>query len=377
MTERALVDSFGKDLFESGSWTRIEVDPVLRGEVKVPPATMMRRTDGVGLVYPGRISTFYGEPESLKSWIAIEACRQVLAAGGTALYLDYEDGGVGPTQRLREMAIAWGQNPSDYRDRFVSFAVHGPVRSNMHKLVDIVSALSAELVVVDNVNDAMTLDNWDLESNRDVAEFYSAVPRQLTHAGAAVLLIDHVVKGSRNRWPIGGQAKLAAVDGAAFLVESTKRLSRGNAGSSKVLLAKDRSGQVAALAGPKTGGSRTMQHVATLHAKSWEDQGGTWAVRVTLDPPDAGQLASTDSVVAMVRFLESQTDWVSWRNAIHKGGGRQANEKALGLLIAQGFVEVREENRARLLRLARTYPEGQPITPDWWAELEAGRRPQG
>ena len=67
-----------------------------------------------------------------------------------------------------------------------------------------------------------------------------------TRTGAAVVLVDHVVKdtGTRGRWAIGGQQKMAGLTGAAYTVEVVEPLGRGIRGEVVLRVAKDRPGSV-------------------------------------------------------------------------------------------------------------------------------------
>lgn len=50
------------------SWRFEDLHEVLDGKVKRTEATMLRRSDGAPLIYPGRTHAFVGESESMKSW---------------------------------------------------------------------------------------------------------------------------------------------------------------------------------------------------------------------------------------------------------------------------------------------------------------------
>jgi len=70
--------------------------------------------------------------------------------------------------------------------------------------------------------------------------------RIATRTGAAVVTIDHVNKSTdtRGRFAIGGQAKLAALDGAAYLIEPLDALAPGKVGKIAMRVTKDRPGGI-------------------------------------------------------------------------------------------------------------------------------------
>ena len=83
-----------------------------------------------------------------------------------------------------------------------------------------------------------------------------------SQTGAAVVLIDHVAKGpDAGRFAIGGQAKMATIGGAAYLVRPRSPLGRGMVGEVDVYVAKDRHGYVRSKAGEFT--PDRLQLVAT------------------------------------------------------------------------------------------------------------------
>jgi replicative DNA helicase len=55
------------------------------------PTIFRRDGDGVCLLYPEAVNVIQSPPSIGKSWLALMAVHEVLVAGGTVLYLDYED----------------------------------------------------------------------------------------------------------------------------------------------------------------------------------------------------------------------------------------------------------------------------------------------
>ena len=110
------------------------------------------------------------------------------------------------------------------------------------------------LAVIDGVTDALGIFGCSTIDNDDVAGWIRTVPKQIAaRTGAAVVLIDHVTKdtSTRNRWAIGGQAKMAGLTGAAYTVEVVEPLGRGMRGE---VVLKDREG-------PSRGGASALRVV--------------------------------------------------------------------------------------------------------------------
>ena len=99
---RADVDD---DDLTPSTWLAVDLGPTPSPDATSTRPTMFTRTDGTGLLYPGRVHWFQGESESLKSWAAQAATVEVLAAGGNVLYIDYEDDDRGIVARLLALGV--------------------------------------------------------------------------------------------------------------------------------------------------------------------------------------------------------------------------------------------------------------------------------
>jgi|SRR5829696_4156495 len=147
------------------------------------------------------------EPQSGKGWAALHASAERIAAGQHVVYVDYEDTAANIGARL----VALSVEHDAILSRFHYLRPEDPVTPQD---VDALAELQPALVVVDGVTEALALEALDMANNQDVADFYKRLARPFATAGAAVLLIDHVVKDreARGRYAIGAQHKLAGVD---------------------------------------------------------------------------------------------------------------------------------------------------------------------
>ncbi len=191
------------------SWRRQALDDVLSGTAVQPVPTLLTRTDGASLLYPGRLHSVHGETESLKSWLVLYAAKQELDKGHTGLYLDFEDSADTVVGRL--LALGCTSEAVDAHFRYVR--PMEPVVQPELLARDVAQPLlesDPTLVVLDGVTEAMSLLGYDPLSNANVASFIAHLPRPFTSGGAAVGLVDHVTKNnSSGRYAIGGQHKLA------------------------------------------------------------------------------------------------------------------------------------------------------------------------
>ena len=264
---------------QNRSWSRIDLTAVLDGSIEPARPTMMPRTDGACLVYPGLVHSVHGESESGKSWIVQHESSRQLRAGGRVLYIDAESDPVAVVSRLRLL----GCTPEQITQGFDYRRPETRPDMDLEGWEDMMSR-RYDFAVIDGVTDAMSLFGRGSNDNDDIATWMRLFPRQLARAtGAAVVLVDHVTKSTdgRGRFAIGGQAKMASLDGAAYSVDVVDPMGVGLKGRLRLRVAKDRPGQVRGL-GSKASADRT-QHVADFVLDSTGD-----TLSATLWPPSVG-----------------------------------------------------------------------------------------
>lgn len=230
---------------EPSEWAEEDMAAVLRDNPDGPVPSLLRRTDGRALLYPGRVNAILGESESGKGWFALHACCQVIRSAGHIVYVDFEDEAIGVGDRLRRLGLSAAQ----IVECFHYVRADGPVDSVARAaLVELAERVEAQLCVVDGVTEAMVSAGWSMLDNDDVARFYETLPRPLSRTGAAVVVIDHLPKTAEGKGAIGAQHKRSGLDGAAYRLEVTHPFGEGRAGSVRVLVDKDRPGKVRSFA---------------------------------------------------------------------------------------------------------------------------------
>ncbi|MDO9378638.1 MAG: AAA family ATPase [Nocardioidaceae bacterium] len=225
-------------------WKAVDLTDVLEGTWEPPQPTVGRRSDGVGLFYPGKVHTVASESEAGKTWFALSAVIDEIMAGNHVLYVDFEDDAGGVVGRL--LALQLGAEL--VRERLHYVRPESALGSGIHSddLRDLLVTYRPTLAIVDGITEAMTLHGLDPLSNKDIATFGRLIPRRLADDGPAVVCLDHVVKDreGRGRYALGGVHKLNAVDGAAFLLDNRKPFGIGLKGITTIRIAKDRPGQL-------------------------------------------------------------------------------------------------------------------------------------
>lgn len=328
----------------ASSWQPVPMGTVLDGDLRVPEPTILARSDGPNLLYPSRIHQLSAEPEAGKGWLACKIVAEVLTAGGLAGYIDFED----EAATMVERQLALGVDPQAIRERLIYVRPDEPMTGQGRAHVDAMLERKPAVVVIDGVTEVLTLHGLDMGDNADIARWLELLPRPVQRTGAAVVLIDHVVKDreSRGRYAIGGQHKLAGID-VAYGLEVVEPFGRGRDGLVKVTVHKDRPGHV-----------RTHAEGGQIAVMRLSSDAGTGAVAVELDPPDlTGDDGEFRPTVLMQRISESVevNPGLVTRDIRSLGGNGRALDQALRILIAEGYISAEKDGRARRHTSVRPY----------------------
>lgn len=221
------------------TWKPIDLGPYLRGEVERPePIRGLARSDGIRLLYPGKEHSIIGEMESGKSWFLLASAFAEMMAGRQVVYVHFEESDPsGSVERL----VALGATEEWI---LKLFAFVGPEqRGNAVRIAALLDPVPS-LVILDGVNEAMSLHGWAIREEDGAAKFREHLVKPFTRAGAAVIVADHVVKDveRRGRGPLGSIHKANAVNGTLILLENAEPFGREQRGASHVFVTKDRPG---------------------------------------------------------------------------------------------------------------------------------------
>lgn len=286
--EQYPADKHDDDHTTASSWQPQDITDALDGGGP-PPAEYLQRTDGIALLYPGRVHWIQGESESLKSWLLLLAVAQTLLAGQNVVWIDFEDDARGVGGRLINLGVprdvlvdpmrfVYIQPTDALYDHKTDKALPGAI--DLHNVLD---GNTWHLVGIDGVTEAMTVEGLSMLDNTDIATWLRVLPKYIVRiTDAAVCAIDHVTKSkeTQGRFAIGGQHKLAGTTGATYKVTTITNLSRAIhdpiVGQSLVTIQKDRPGWVR----PHQQGDD--KRIAILEVTSYPDGGVTGR----LLPPD-------------------------------------------------------------------------------------------
>jgi hypothetical protein len=200
-----------------------------------------------------------------------------------------------------------------------------------------VLANNPTIIIIDGITEAMVMHSLELNDNSDVAMFLDRLPRRLVALGAAVVMLDHVVKSreSRNRYAIGGQHKLAGVD-VTYGLDVVKPFGRRRRGLVRLVVHKDRPGHVR--------GQASGDVIAELQLESDPDGG----VHLDLVGPSVGTDGEFRPTVLMERVSRhiEERPGCSTRSIREVKGNHAGKDTALAKLIAEGFIRVDHDGSA-------------------------------
>lgn len=75
---------------DTDAWHRVDFTDLVRrfkaGEIQRPQPTMLHRSDGLPILYPGKDHALIGASEAGKTWVAMVAALEVFRAGGAVVW---------------------------------------------------------------------------------------------------------------------------------------------------------------------------------------------------------------------------------------------------------------------------------------------------
>jgi hypothetical protein len=334
---------------DESSWKPVELKDYYDGLFQAPIATILKRSDGAGLIYEGRVHSIYGESESGKSWIAQIATAEMLKADKKVIYIDFESDAIDIVNRLKNLGVS----RANLLQYFTYIRPDGPRDVSDPYWKAILEPDSATLVIIDGVTESLTMWGGQTKDNDEITRWMRIFPRTVaTASGAAVVLIDHITKNAetRGRFAIGGQAKLATIDGAAYLVEPLEALAPGRTGTLTMRVTKDRPGFVRKIAGMWRKSDRT-QEAAVFTIDSTRAQ-MEYVIGVPLLEDELESNKEFKKQKEIAEFIHNHPGCT--RRFISDGvtGSKEIVGERLADLIAGGWVENRGNDRSFILYIS-------------------------
>lgn len=335
--------------YENSSWKPEDISIYLDGSYNPIEPTLLRRDDGKFLLYAGKVHSFYGESESGKSWLAQIAAVQVIKDGKNVVILDFESDGNDVILRLR--ALGATNEEILHHVRYIKPESAYDHRDPYWKAL--LEPGSADFLIIDGVTEALTMWGGETKDNDDITRWMRLFPRAIaSSSGACVVLIDHVTKNpdSRGRFAIGGQMKLAALDGAGYIVEPVEVLAPNRFGSLSLRVTKDRPGGVRRDAGMYRKSDRT-QEAAIINVDSTQYPIVT-TIRKPLQEEELVKIRHDDLQLAIARCVGENPN-LGVRELLSLIDVKGSNDKnvksdAIRLMVRDGYLNKSKLDRKEI-----------------------------
>ncbi|WP_367645981.1 AAA family ATPase [Paenarthrobacter ureafaciens] len=350
-------------LNEPTSWSPIDLTAVLNGTYKVQPPTYMHRTDGVALLYPGKVNGVHGESESGKSLLMHAVTAEELAAGRRVLFIDFESDQATVVTRILMLGATAEQISANLH--YIRPECNPIALAQERQAWEQLMQTRYSLAVIDGVTEAFSVYGVGSMDNDEVSTWGRNVPRQIAQrTGAAVVLIDHVTKSAENRsrFAIGAQAKMSYLTGASYSVEVIAPIGVGMAGKLAIRIGKDRPGLVRPHGGEWRKSDRTQEVAVALI----DSQDRTSIKYVLMPPRDFVDAGAPDKHAKLnediLRAVHDSPEPLSFRalDAVVRGK-QDAKRAAIQELINTGQLETypgpRNSTLHRIPKQRDTQPE--------------------
>ncbi|MFI2666682.1 AAA family ATPase [Micromonospora carbonacea] len=261
------------------AWQPVDIAGLLAAGLEDLETTVLARTDGFKLFYPGKVHSVFGESGSMKTWMALLAAVQEIQADHRVMYIDYEDSPNAVLRRLKLFGLTDEQLIGYFEYRHPNARIDDDVRASLKKTIEDSTEHPFTLVIIDAVTEIMAAHGWKTNHSEDVATFYADIGKWFADLGPAVVTIDHVSKAKEEggNSQTGSQHKKAGIDGASYRIEPKEWGGKGRHGKSHIVNCKDRNGAVDA-------DTPRNKVVGILNVKS---NPITFAVEAWIDKPDA------------------------------------------------------------------------------------------
>jgi len=337
------------------SWKPVDLSVVLAADY-VKPRPMVGTVEGsdIAMFYPGRINTIFGDSGGGKTWYALYIMSEQMRAGHDVVLVDYEDSPDSAIARLEQVGVS-------QREILRHLIYIQPNEkwslSAERTLREAFADRDISMVTLDSTGEALAVDGISPNADEEVAMWFRGSARFFSkEIGAAVILLDHVVKsqeaGRNSEFASGSGRKRAAINGAAYFLKVVEAPSKTTNGLFRLVTRKCRFGW--------------RQHGSIACDVTMENTGVGDNVKFTVTQPSStstpsGRLRPTWYMERVSEFLAAEKVPMS-KNAIITSIGRKKTMSAVAiqLLLDEGFCTMSEGQRnAKLITLVKPYKEVQ------------------
>lgn len=297
----------------------------------VDPPTWTHRTDGSALFYAGKVNGIFGDPESAKTWIAMTAAIEALAAGQKAAILDVDHNGpIATATRLLQL----GAHPEHLADpdRFRYYEPEDPEQLRA-AITDLVNRPPAVLII-DSIGEVFPMLECNSNNPDEVTMAMRLVATGPANAGACVILIDHLPKAHEAREAgsaTGSLAKKRPIRGSYIQADARTQPAPGQVGRITLRIKKDTFGELRRTSGGGYAGTFTLD--------STDPDTLRWDIAREDAPRNTdGTFRPTGYMEKVSRFVEDNDQESARVIEDGVGGKREHVRTAMKLLISEGYI---------------------------------------
>jgi archaellum biogenesis ATPase FlaH len=338
------------------SWKQIDLTDLLRSDYKKPRPTIGEvensETDGtiLGLFYPGKINTVFGDSGGGKSWISLWAMVEQMLSGNDVVLIDYEDDATTHIGRMRQMGVS----DETIAKHFIYIQPNekwdGAAKATLR---DTLAGRTPTVAVIDSFGEALGVDGFSANADEEVATWIRGTARFLADARVCVILLDHTVKSITSArstdFASGTQRKRASISGAAYFLKVIDAPSRWADGHLQFISRKCRHGWW-----PKD----TV--AADVFITNLPDCGVKIVVRKPSDTSIKPKVFRPTVYMQRISdYLQAEGDARSKTQIVEGVGGKfNAVSAAIGRLVSEGYCTSEPGPRkASLITLVKPYDE--------------------
>jgi hypothetical protein len=299
-----------------------------------------------GLLYPAKRTVLSGETESMKTWLALILCKAELDIGLPVGWVDLD--AMGPGALLERLQLL-GVDDDTIAENFLYYEPSEMLTPEKTRAVtDTIEARGIRLFVIDAFNPILSLHGLDPDKNPDIEKFWRHIADPITRAGAAPVLLDHVVKNADNRgkYSTGSERKASgAIVHIGFKL--LEPLTKGGRGRTLLNVHKDRPGY---LQRPSIGRLVLTSDNDGIHYEIEADRSH-----------DGDTFTPTVLMEKVSRYLEPETAPLSKKQIEDaKLGKSEYVRKALDALVQDGYLTRQDGARgAHLYTTIRAFREAE------------------
>lgn len=312
---------------------------------------------GAPLLYAGESHLLFGHGGDGKSFVLAHCLAELLRAGETVLWIDYESDKLVLRDRLRGLGVTAEQA---YRCAYwrVGGQLGGARPSGWDvRLAEFLETYRPTLTVLDSIGRAMNAVGLDESSNAEAGVWWARLVRKQFElrslAFVGVMHLGHETDSNRSRLaPRGASSFLHVITGAAYRLDVVEPFSQAQSGQLKATAAKDR-------VGARAKGELVCLIDVEVTSETVELEDGTTRVvgdvtGMRLHAPAPGAPAPKASGLRPTTLMEKASKLLerlgegktATKTALRELGKAEHVDRACELLVAEGFATFNPATRS-------------------------------